>query len=549
MGRFFCYHQFNLPVELQKINSSAMFKDDPMRKKTRFSLTRTLIYLSPILLLTACNLGGDGKGGDSTIKIDQAGGEFNLSKDLSLFVPSNAVDQEIEITVREIASEEVNTLRQLPEDGESQLIAAFEILPHGQTFQSPVQIQIENIDYSENNLPLIYSLDLEDQSFQLAEIRTSYDRQSGDLILFLDHFSSYAAYLEEGYISPECQENPCRCEEISIEQSDAYNICSQDDCQVTESDVSVTFDACGGNTDHLLMREISPSCQPRMMISPDQEVIPVEGSTQVNVELGLSCAPFKNQDVFYSSNQLGQVDPIQTITDSAGKTETTFTAGEEPGTAEVTAEAFGSYYLLEITLNDESEYGKEKFYELEETTTIEIGNIQGTFEGSFNTCRGGFCVHDYQVRFDFTVDEIDWEAGSWTGTADVTQSGNVTTTWEDAHIEDVNTPDFEGLEIFGNAFPETEELDLLSLAVVNVGGPDDFYGTFLVVADDGGGSLELFILGFPLEVKADLDVEGIIPFRFKVDGSDTPQSGAGSLFLPNEDGPTMPGTYTLTLEY
>jgi hypothetical protein len=297
------------------------------------------------------------------------------------------------------------------------------------------------------------------------------------------------------------------------------------------------------------MREISPSCQPQMMISPDQERILVEGSTQVNVELKLSCAPFKNQDVFYSSTQLGQVDPIQTISDSSGNTETTFTAGEEQGTAEVTAEAFGSYYLLEITFNDESTYGLEKFYELEETTTIEIGNIQGTLEGSFNTCRGGFCVHDYQVVIDFTVDEINWEAGSWTGTADVTQSGNVTTTIEDAHVEDVKTPDFEGLEIFGNAFPETEELDLLSLVGVNIGSPEEFYGTFLVVADDGGLSLELFILGFALEFNVDLGLEGIVPFRFKVDGSDTPQSGAGSIILPNDDGPTMPGTYTLTLEY
>ena len=520
-----------------------------MRKKNRFSLSKILIYLCQILLLTACSLGGSGKSGESTIKIDQAGGEFKLSKDLSLFVPSNAVDQELEITVREIASEEVNSLRGLPENGDSQLIAAFEILPHGQTFQRPVQIQIENIDDSENSLPLIYSLDLEDQSFQLAEIRTTYDRQSGDLILFLDHFSSYAAYLEKGYISEECQENPCRCGEISIEQSDTDNICSQDDCQVTESNVSVTFNDCGGNTDNLLMREISPSCQPQMMISPDQERILVEGSTQVNVELGLSCAPFKNQDVFYSSNQLGQVDPIQTISDSSGNTETTFTAGEEQGTAEVTAKAFGSYYLLEITFNDESTYGLEKFYQLEETATIEIGKIQGTFEGSFNTCLGGFCVHDYQVRIDFEVDEIDWEGGSWTGTADVSQSGNVTTTWEDAHVENVNIPQFEGLEIFGKAYPETEELDLLSLAVVNIRGLDEIYGTFLVVGNDSILNLEFFILGFALDFNVDLGLEGIVPFRFKVDGSDTPQSGAGSLILPNEDGPTMPGTYTLTLEY
>jgi hypothetical protein len=286
-----------------------------------------------------------------------------------------------------------------------------------------------------------------------------------------------------------------------------------------------------------------------MMISPDQERILVEGSTQVRVELGLSCAPFKDQDVFYSSNQLGQVDPIQTISDSSGNTETTFTAGEEQGTAEVTAKAFGSYHLLEITFNDESTYGLEKFYQLEETTTIEIGKIQGTFEGSFNTCLGGFCVHDYHVTFDFEVDEIDWEAGSWTGTADVTQSGNVTTTIEYAHVENLVIPQFEDLEIFGKAYPDTEELDLLSLAVMNIGGLNDFYSTFMLVADDGGEILEFFIIGFTLEFNVDLGVEGIVPFRFKVDGSDTPQSGAGSLILPNDVGPTMPGTYTLILEY
>lgn len=514
-------------------------------KSSPLSIARLIVIVLTILILSGCALGGCGRS-EKILTIGPDGGEYDLYQDLSLFVPANAVNEELEITIREIASEDVEALRGLGEDADSELLTAFEVLPSGQSFFRPLQIRLKDVDAEGGSLPLVYSLDLENQSLQLAEVRSDYDPDTGDLVLFLDHFSSYAAYREKGYISEECIQNPCRCGRISIVQSDAYNICSQDECQVSESEVSVTYHECGGETHNLLMREISASCQPRMTIYPQQAVIPVESSTAVHVELGLSCAPFKGEDVFYTADQLGTVDPLQTLSGDDGKTQTTFTAGEEEGTSVVTAEAFGSYYLLEITVNDQSEYGIEKFYELEESTTIEIGGIRGTFQAQFDDCTELICVENYQVTLTFSVDEINWEEETWTGTAEISQSGNVVPSAEGWVVDDFTIVPREEITFTGNADQEAGILDLWSLGAINWPSLNEEYVTFSFVFSEAADlALPGNIAGF---VKDHTGLEQLKSFTFNVDGSDTPQSGDCYMIVTGED-PFLSGTYTLTLEY
>jgi hypothetical protein len=375
-------------------------------------------------------------------------------------------------------------------------------------------------------------------------VKIDFYQEDGQLTIYLDHFSDYATFIKKDYISPECLANPCRCETISIETYDAYNICSEDDCQVTESNVRITFVSCGGNQETLRLKEVSPTCQPKLVVVPEKDRILPESSTAVRAELNLSCAPFSDQEINFSVDQLGKVEPTQTVSDQNGKGETTFTAFEEEGIALVTADASGTYHLLEIIVNGQAEYGEERSYQLSESAEIEIGKIKGHFEGYFNTCKGGFCIVDFQTEIDFVVNDIDWgdevEKGMWHGTMDVVQSGDVTCTWEDCNVTNVVIPQYQDLATWGYAYPATQELDLMHMAVFMVEDAD-------IEID---GLLFNSLAGFS---KEDWDntissPDEIVPFRFAIDGSDTPQEGTGYIFLPNDISATMPGTYTLTLE-
>jgi hypothetical protein len=299
----------------------------------------------------------------------------------------------------------------------------------------------------------------------------------------------------------------------------------------------------------MLMREISPSCQPTLSLTPDRDQIPPESSTPVQAELGLSCAPFKDQELTFSVDQLGTIDPGQQVSDSAGKAQTTFTAGEDEGTATVTAEVSGSYHLLEITVNGQSIYGEEKTYQLSESAPIEIGRIQGNFEAQFNSCNDFICLENFQVSTTFVIEEIDWEDGSWTGRADVHQSGDVTAVAEGFYIEDLTIIQREDIAVTGFADQETGELDLWFLGSVNWPSLNEEYTYFSLSIGESGGE---FYMAFPGNiagfVKDHVGLEELDSFQFNIDGSDTPQQGSCYAIINGED-PFLSGSYSLSLEY
>jgi len=184
-------------------------------------------------------------------------------------------------------------------------------------------------------------------------------------------------------------------------------------CQILESEVSVQFNDCPGKpVESSFLKEVSPNCTPKLEVKADRNTIPPEGSTAVTATTLLSCVPVPDQSTDFVVRDLGLVDPTFQMTNNEGEANTTFTAGEEEGTATVTVNVTGSYYEYEIRANEESYNGPKKPYELSEDVVITINEPQGVFEASFSGCNLYVCIDDYQIRLEFQVggyyDEVKW---------------------------------------------------------------------------------------------------------------------------------------------
>ena len=494
-----------------------------------FSLTAVLF------LCTACFLFPSEDEVQITISPD--GGNFEVFPDADIFIPQGAVTEEVDITFRKLLGDELDAMKR--ED--VQLLTVFEALPEGQVFSEPITITLSGLNLDPGTIPLIRQIDPE-QGSRLIETSVNYDPDNDTLEFNISHFTFYGVEAGKMMSEKECGDIPCRCQNISIEQSDSDEMCSEDDCQVLESDLDVKFNDCPGKpSETSYLKEISPGCTPRMEVNPTVYKVEPEGTTEITATTRISCIPIPEQTVDFVIRELGWVDPTLQITDQEGNAVTTFTAGEEEGLAVVNVYATGSYYAFEVRANGESFTGPMKTYELSESTEIEIGPLSGVLEGSFEGCNEIVCLEGYQMRLDFSITEIDWESGIWFGEGVLTQSGNLESNFEYGTVANLYMANDVELSIQGNAYSDSGELDLEILTLI-------LLEHFLWDFENPGGSSEIYIddffgIGFGVGV----DSEGLpVPLRFTIDGP-SPQGGPAiiELFAGNQP---IPGTYTLTLE-
>lgn len=500
----------------------------------------SLIIIS-LLSLTVAGCSFSKTKNEVSLTISPNGGSYELFRGASLIVPEGAVQGETDLTLRKIQGEELESL-----EGEYiQLLIAFEALPDGQVFAEPVTVTLEGLELDSGDIPLIRLLEEEGEIPPLAAATSNYDPESGTLTFTIDHFTTYGVATGEQVASQECLETPCRCGSISIQQSDSSAICGEDDCQILESEVSVQFNDCDGKpVENSYLKEISPGCQPRLEIKADRNKIQPEESTGVTAKTRISCIPITEQTVYFEVEQLGQLNPTFRMTDEEGKAVTTFTAGEEEGIAIVTANVTGSYYAFEVRANGESYNGPMKPYQLTESTEIEIGQPRGVLEGNYAGCNELVCLSEYQMRLEFTVDEINWEEGYWMGEGWFTQNGSLTGNDPDLALADYELISGVVVPMEGYADKESKELDLIGVSYMLFA-----YDLFRWEMDcTGTGDCPIFDwagAGYWIERISGNGVA--VPFRLKMDGSDTPQQGPAFIGLMGSP-PDIPGTYTLTLE-
>ncbi len=511
-------------------------------KSQRQTIFWTITVFILLIMLPSCSLSGCGKKEQIIVITDQDDGTYNLSQDITLTVPAGAVEQETTIIFQKINPKAVKSINRLHDTDENQLIAALDLGPDNLSFKTPIKISIRNIDFRQGYVPILYQIDFDEESMHLANTTLEYDPETSTLTFFLEHFSSYAAYLEKGYISPECILTPCRCGKIDIEQNESDVMCSENDCQVLTSEIKVTYVECGGQVEEVTVKEISPSCQPSLILEPAQSKLPPEGNTEVTSTVLIGCATFPDQNVEFTSNELGEVNPTIGVSDGEGEAKTVFTAGEELGIADVTAIASGSYYSYEVITQEESSFKDQKTYEISETVEIEIRPLKGVLEGTFSGCNEIVCLEGYQMSLEFTINDIDWESGYWSGESKFSQSGNLVSNVAEGSVANLYMA--SGIEetIQGLAYQDSGELGLDYLTQL-------LTEHFKWDMESHGESTEIFIEDlFGIGIGDGMDSEGLPePLRFKINDLETPQQGSIiiELMFTNQ---AIPGTYILSFE-
>ena len=502
----------------------------------------TFLVFILLIMLPSCSLGGSGNKEQITVITDQDGGTFNLSQDIVLTIPAGAVDQETAITFQKVNPQVFKSFYRFQNTEENQLITAFDLSPDDLSFQTPIKISVQNIDYRQGFIPILYQIDIGEESLYLADTTLEYDPNTSTLSFFLEHFSSYAAYLEQGYISPECILTPCRCGEIDVEQNESDVMCSENDCQVLTSEISVTYVECGGQVEDVTIKEISPSCQPGLILESAQYKLPPEGNTEVTGTVLIGCAAFPDQNVKFTSDRLGEVTPTTGLSDTGGEAKTVFTAGEEIGIAVVTATANGSYYSYEVITQEETSFKDQKTYEISETVDIEIRPLKVVLEGTFSGCNEIVCLEGYQMKLEFTINDLDWESGYWSGESIFSQSGDLVSNSEEGSVANLYMA--SGIEetIQGIAYQDSGELELDYLTQLLI-------EHFKWDMESHGYSTEIFIEDlFGIGIGDGMDSDGLPkPLRFKIDDLETPQQGSAiiELMVTNQG---IPGTYILSFE-
>jgi hypothetical protein len=411
-----------------------MLDNDPIKEAFTMNRFRPLSFiLLGSFMVISCTRSSE----EATFTISPQGGNYQAFQGTSLDVPPNAVSDKVDLTFRSLSKGEMENLGQ----GSFPVVAALEALPVGQTFDQPITITLTGLNLAPGVIPLVRLIDEAHDSRVLIESSLNYDPAEGTLSFEVGHFTTYAVEAGELVANTECQQTPCRCGSISIHQSDASNACSSDDCQILESEVSVQFNDCPGKPiETSYLKEISPSCTPKMELKADRETVPPVGSTAITATTSLSCVPVPDQTTdFFIEEGPGTVAPTNQMTDQVGKALTTFSATEEEGTTTVKVNATGSYYAYEVRANGESYNGPLLTYELSEDVVIKTQQTRGYFEASFNGCNEIVCIDNYQINIEFTLSENN-EEGYWNSFASFNQSGSVSLAVEEMVLESSSIP-------------------------------------------------------------------------------------------------------------
>jgi len=356
---------------------------------------------------------------DDKVIISPAGGEYTFPEGIILKVPAGAVDKDTAIDLRYVDSLEVYPFLYRAGVSPDGLLACVEGFPDGMEFQSSVQL-ILPVDLDPGEIPVVYSINLEDGSYWPEETEIVCKPEEGTIAVSLRHFSSTAVKKLDAYegLSEECQNTPCRCIQYKVEQRDVDYLCSDGNCQIAETKLKVSFPACdNASPEEFFLREVGEGCVPKLQLSVTSQVVPPGGQTNVTARVMLDCEPRHGQSVDFSlsGSVPAFVDPTYGTTNDAGETFAVFTAGDEEGSVTLTARSTVSYYqdIIYASAGGMQEIGrgplKTKSLNQGVTILIEDATISGTvsMDAVMYMEEGMVWDFDYSNPLPFMVSEND----------------------------------------------------------------------------------------------------------------------------------------------
>ena len=449
--------------------------------KNSDNIKLSAMLLTILLLITSCNClktstEPTNPPDENTLTISPDGGEYNFPSGIRLRVPAGAVEDDTDISLKVLSRIELQPV--LNEYGfkEEDLLVYIEGKPAGLTFNTPVELILSS-DIEDGDIPLLYNVKKDTTCSISSNSKIKFNSKHNELIISVSHFSSFFAQIVTSLrdlFNIECLTDPCRCGDTKIIQGDKDYLCSIGDCQITETKVTVIFPECG-TKEESIMREISPGCDPKLVLSADSYIVPTGGQTNIMANIKLGCAPQSGLNIDFSKTvtNLATLNPVSDNTNSDGSVQTTFTAGDTEGIVSVRAWSTISYYSSTLSANaggiKEINHGSYISKQLLETIDIQIKDPVESWSGTmtYNTWYDWYSIgfiqtSEYQIDFQFFVYKDDGHS-PWNiyGTATSTQVVNLVSTFEDYYVEELNAPSSLKFDIRGYAREHNDPLNIV----------------------------------------------------------------------------------------
>jgi len=394
----------------------------------------------------------------NTITISSQGGEYTFPDGILLRIPAGAVTEDMDVTLRKVNREQLIPIFNARGVSIENLLVCIEGKPDGTEFIYPVQLCI-SVDLEPGDIPFVHEIDLVNGDYTPAQTEIFCYPEKDSLLISLNHFSTVSAEVvkELEGVYNECATNPCRCGDNVIVQGDKDYACDNGECQISESKLTITFSECPGQpVEEHFVREVSAGCKPKLVLSAANTTVPTGGQTSLTAQVYLGCEPTEGQSVDFSISGPATLSPTYSETNADGEAHSTFIAGNEEGTATVTARSTVSYYtfIIYASAGGQQETAKSAVIteELSQRVDIEIEESTETWSGtmSYEYIDDFFTFirqeATYNVNFTFSVST----QGDIFGTATALQEVSITAI-EGWCIQNIDAPLNLNLQVSGDS--------------------------------------------------------------------------------------------------
>lgn len=295
-----------------------------------------------------------------SLDITPDGGTYTLDNGITVTVPEGAVTSNTTLTVSQLLNHHIMPIFSDYEGMTFNALTGFEISSSTDQFELPVSFTFRSLNAGSGFIPLTHTANRSDSTHSIDTCITTYNPDSDSLSVSVTNCGTYI--VEKNYLlydalnASSTKSGAANCREglIIVSSGDKDVQCSFQDCQILESKVRVQFLSCPGQpVESAILRETGSTCNPVIFLTPRESEISTGSSTIVNAKVQLGCMEIKEAEVSFSSTSNGSVDPVTENTNSEGMAHTTFTAGDEEGTATVTAESYVRFPKQEVIINGE----------------------------------------------------------------------------------------------------------------------------------------------------------------------------------------------------
>ncbi len=214
----------------------------------KYKLIMIIVFTITALALSFFSCKDDGSDKKKTnspyqsVSISPSGGTYELEDDITITVPAGAVSEKTKIQIRKVDTAEITALFENRGIEAENIIAGFDALPEGTTFASPIKVKISGVIKDSEHIPIIHYIDLTNKTYTMNGAEATYDPEASTIEFTAAHFTGMTAE-EVRELERQCAGN-CRCGQIKVKSEDLDYACSQGDCQIAESKVSVTYLDC-----------------------------------------------------------------------------------------------------------------------------------------------------------------------------------------------------------------------------------------------------------------------------------------------------------------